>query len=122
MKRLLIVDDKEHLLLLYKIEFEAEGYHVDTARNEQEALGMFEKNHYNLAILEIYLPGEDGIELLGKLRARDNKLPVIINSASARANDFFVSWAADSFVLKSSDLTELKQKVKESLDERMYVL
>lgn len=122
MKRLLIVDDKEHLLLLYKIEFEAEGYHVDTARNEQEALGMFEKNHYNLVIIEIYLPGEDGIELPGKLQARDNKLPVIINSASARANGLFVSWAADSFVLKNSDLTELKQKVKESLDERMYVL
>ncbi|HUU26754.1 MAG TPA: response regulator [archaeon] len=120
MKRLLIVDDENNLRLLYKTEFEAEGYHVDTAGDAKEALSMFEREHYDLVILDIKMPGMDGIEALGKFLGRDNKLPVIINSAYDSYKDNFMSWAADSYVIKNSDLTELKQKVKESLGESMY--
>ncbi len=122
MRRLLIIDDQKDLLLLYKIEFESEGYHVDTARNARKALNMSDKKHYDLIILEINLPGIDGKELMGKLLVRDKKIPIIINSASYRYHDFFMSWAADSYVLKSSDLTELKQKVKESLSESISTI
>ena len=120
MKRLLIVDDEKHLRLLYKTEFEAEGYRVDAAGDAKEALGLFEREHYDLVILDIRMPGMDGIEALGKFLGRDNKLPVIINSAYDSYKDNFMSWSADSYVIKSSDLTELKQKVKESLGETMF--
>ena len=120
MKRLLIVDDEKHLRLLYKTEFEAEGYRVDAAGDAKEALGLFEREHYDLVILDIRMPGMDGIEALGKFLGRDNKLPVIINSAYDSYKDNFMSWSADSYVIKSSDLTELKQKVKEALGESMF--
>jgi len=120
MKKLLIVDDEANLRLLYKTEFEAEGYLVDTAADAKEALSMFEREHYDLLILDIKMPGMDGIEALGKLLGRDNKVPIIINSAYDSYKDNFMSWAADSYVIKSSDLTELKQKVKESLGESLY--
>ncbi|MEA1997398.1 MAG: response regulator [Gemmatimonadota bacterium] len=120
MKRLLIVDDEKHLRLLYKTEFESEGYQVDTAADAKGALSMFEREHYDLVILDIKMPGMDGIEALGKFLGRDNKLPVIINSAYDSYKDNFMSWAADSYVIKSSDLTELKQKVKENLGESLY--
>ncbi len=120
MKRILIVDDERHLRLLYKTEFEVEGYEVDTASDAKEALDKFEKEHFDLVILDIRMPGMDGIEALGKFLGRDNKLPVIINSAYDSYKDNFMSWAADSYVIKSSDLSELKQKVKESLGISMY--
>ncbi len=120
MKRLLIVDDEKHLRLLYKTEFEAEGYRVDAAADAKEALGLFEREHYDLVILDIRMPGMDGIEALGKFLGRDNKLPVIINSAYDSYKDNFMSWSANSYVIKSSDLTELKQKVKEALGESMF--
>ena len=120
MKKLLIVDDEKHLRLLYQTEFEAEGYKVDTAADAMEALGMFEHERYDLVILDIKMPGMDGIEALGKFLGRDNKLPVIINSAYDSHKDNFMSWAADSYVIKSSDLFELKQKVKEAFGESIY--
>ena len=120
MKKLLVVDDEKHLRLLYKTEFEAEGYQVDTAADAREALGMFEHERYDLVILDIRMPGMDGLEALGKFLGRDNKLPVIINSAYDSYKDNFMSWSADSYVIKSSDLSELKQKVKEALGESMF--
>ena len=120
MKKLLIVDDEKYLRLLYHTEFEAEGYRVDTAADAMEALAMFEHEHYNLVILDIKMPGMDGIEALGKFLGRDNKIPVVINSAYDSYKDNFMSWAADSYVIKSSDLSELKQKVKEALGESIY--
>lgn len=120
MKRLLIVDDEKDLRLLYQTEFETEGYHVDTAADAMEALSKFERERYDLIILDIKMPGMDGVEALGKFLGRDNKIPVIINSAFDSYKDNFMSWAADSYVIKSSDLTELKQKVKESLGESIY--
>ena len=120
MKKLLIVDDEKNLRLLYKTEFESEGYQVETAADAQEALKKFEHERYDLVILDIKMPGMDGLEALGKFLGRDNKLPVIINSAYDSYKDNFMSWAADSYVIKSSDIGELKQKVKEALGESMY--
>ncbi len=120
MKKLLIVDDEKNLRMLYKTEFEVEGYSVDTAPDAQEALGMFERERYDLVILDIKMPGMDGVEALGKFLGRDNKIPVIINSAYDSYKDNFMSWAADSYVIKSADLTELKQKVKEALGESIF--
>lgn len=120
MKKLLIVDDEKNLRLLYKTEFESEGYQVETAADAQDALKKFEHERYDLVILDIKMPGMDGLEALGKFLGRDNKLPVIINSAYDSYKDNFMSWAADSYVIKSSDIGELKQKVKEALGESMY--
>ena len=120
MKRLLIVEDEKDLRLLYQTEFETEGYRVDTAADAMEALSKFERERYDLIILDIKMPGMDGVEALGKFLGRDNKIPVIINSAFDSYKDNFMSWAADSYVIKSSDLSELKQKVKESLGESIY--
>ncbi|OGG06627.1 MAG: two-component system response regulator [Candidatus Glassbacteria bacterium RIFCSPLOWO2_12_FULL_58_11] len=120
MKRLLIVDDEGDLRLLYQTEFETEGYRVDTAADAMEALSMFERERYDLIILDIKMPGMDGVEALGKFLGRDNKIPVIINSAFDSYKDNFMSWAADSYVIKSADLSELKQKVKEALGESIY--
>ena len=120
MKRLLIVDNEKNLLLLYKTEFEAEGYQVDTAANAKEALSICKKRKYDLVITAIKLPGMDGIELLGRLLGYNNKLPVILNSSYESYKDNFLTWSADSYVLKSSGLTELKQKVRESLGESVF--
>jgi DNA-binding response OmpR family regulator len=66
-------------------------------------------------LLDINMPAMDGLEALSHILADRPDLPVIIHTAYAAYQDNFMSWAADSYVLKSSDLTELKARIKAAL-------
>ncbi len=115
--KLLIVDDEKNIRLLYKREFEFEGYEIELAENGMECLRKIESFKPDLVILDIRMPGIDGLETLNQILGKNNVLPVIINSAYSSYKDNFMSWSADAYVVKSSDLTELKTKVKELLAE-----
>ena len=115
MSRILIVDDEENIRLLYKDEFEEEGYRVSLAGNAEEALKKFPVVRPDVIILDIRIPGMDGIEFLRKLKEENDDIPVILCSAFASYKLDFRVWACDSYVIKSADLTELKHAVKQVL-------
>ncbi len=117
-EKILIVDDEVNQGLLYEQELIDEGYDVDVANSGEEALKMVGGNTYDLVVLDIGMPEMDGLEALGRMLSMDNRLPVILNTAYPSYKDNFMSWAADAYVIKSSDLTELKTKIRESLDKR----
>jgi len=117
-RRILVVEDEVNQGLLYEEELTDEGYEVDVANSGEEALEMVERKNYDLVVLDIGMPDMDGLETLGRMLTIDNKLPVILNTAYPSYKDNFMSWAADAYVIKSSDLTELKEKIRESLENR----
>jgi len=117
-ERILVVDDDEHQGLLYEQELTDEGYLVDIVSSGYQALEKVKENMYDLVILDIGMPDMNGLETLGRMLSMDNKLPVILNTAYPSYKDNFMSWAADAYVVKSSDLTELKSKIKESLTRK----
>ena len=57
----------------------------------------------------------NGLEALPRILGLKEGLPVILNTAYSQYQESFMSWAADAYVVKSSDLSELKQKIKELL-------
>ena len=116
--KLLVVDDEVNQALLYEQELEDEGYEVDTVNSGIEALEKIKENPYDLVILDIGMPEMDGLETLGKLLGIDNKIPIILCTAYPSYKDNFMSWAADAYVVKSMDITELKEKIKESLAKK----
>ena len=69
----------------------------------------------DLVILDIRMPGMDGLEALPRILGLKEGLKVILNTAYSQYQDTFMSWAADAYIVKSADLTELKAKVKELL-------
>jgi CheY-like chemotaxis protein len=115
MKRILVVDDEANIRLLYERELREDGYDVELAADAREALDRFEADRPDLVVLDIRMPGMDGLEALGRLLAEDRKVPVILNSAYSSYKDNFLSWSADAYVVKSSDLTELKRTIKSLL-------
>lgn len=117
-KKILIVDDDVNQGLLYEQELTDEGYEVNVANSGEQALEMSGKAAYDLVVLDIGMPCMDGLETLGKMLSMDNRLPVILNTAYPSYKDNFMSWAADAYVVKSSDLTELKERIRESLAKR----
>ena len=117
MKTILVVDDDEAIRTLLQEELEEEGYKVLIATNARDALKMVAAEPLDLVILDIRMPGMDGLEALPRILGIKEGLPVIMNTAYSQYQDSFMSWAADAYVVKSSDLTELKEKVKELVNK-----
>jgi two-component system, response regulator, stage 0 sporulation protein F len=115
MARILVVDDEKPLRVLYRHELELEGYDVETAGTADEGIQRVREQNWDLVILDIRMPGKDGLEALGEMLGERRDIRVIINSAYGTFKDNFMSWAAEDYVVKSSDLTELKDKVTEVL-------
>lgn len=112
--RVLIVDDDDNIRMLYKEELEEEGYEVFLAQSGEEALRLFGEIKPDIVTLDIRMPGEDGIEILRKMKEFNSKLPVIMCTAYDYRDDFNV-WASDAYVVKSSNLDELKESIKKCL-------
>jgi DNA-binding response OmpR family regulator len=116
MKKILVVDDEKHIRMLYEKEFTEEGYAVQATGDPDEATACCVQGSVDLVILDIKLTDKDGgLELLRKLKQLNKALPVILNTAYPHYQYDFASWVADAYVVKSGNLAELKEKVKEIL-------
>ena len=118
MEKVLCVDDDLSLLRLYEDELVEEGYEVVLAKDGKEAIAKFEKESPQVVVMDIRMPVMDGIEALTTLLGKDRQVPVILNTAYPQYRENFMTWGAEAYVIKSSDLTELKQKIREVLDRR----
>jgi two-component system response regulator len=114
-KKILVVDDEKNIRLLLKEELMDEGYDVITAESGVAALKIISEEKPDLVTLDIKMPGEDGLSILRKIREIEYDLPVIICSAYSIYKSDFSAVAADHYVVKSSDFSELKRKIKEIL-------
>ena len=113
--KILIVDDDQNILRLYKEELEEEGYIIVTASNGQEAIERFDQEDPDLVTLDILLPDIDGIKLLRQMKEKKPRLPIIMSTAYDYRDDFAV-WASEAYIVKSSDMTELKATIKKLIE------
>ena len=118
MPTVLVVEDEAALCALYQQELEDLGYDVVTASSGAAALAVVANQTVHVVVLDIAMPGMDGIEALTKILAVENCLPVILNTAYTSYQDDFMTWAAEAYVVKSGDLTELKQHIAQALIKR----
>ncbi len=118
MAKILVVDDERNLLKLYQQELQDDGHDVSIAVSAREGLRCFEENRPDLIVLDIRLPDMDGLEAIEHFMAVGRRVPVIFNTAYPGFRDNYLSWLADAFVDKSSDLGELKRTIKELLHGR----
>ena len=118
MSKILVVDDEANIRLLYAEELADEGYQVVTAANTTEAVEKLQEGAFDLAVLDIKLKNESGIDLLQKLVKERHEMPVILCSAFSCYKDDFSAWLADGYIVKSGDLTELKQEIARVLAKK----
>lgn len=114
MKTILVVEDDKNQLLLYKQELSLEGYNVITAKDGLEAVQKVNEQIPDLIVMDINMPKMNGIESMSRI-LQERKVPIIINTAYSSYKDDFMSWSADAYIIKSSDLKELKNKIRELL-------
>jgi DNA-binding response OmpR family regulator len=114
-KDILVVDDEEAIRLLYQVELREAGYQVRAAADGAEALRMVGEARPDLMTIDLRMPGMDGVELLRRVRENHRDLPIIICTAYGDSRRDFGTWAADAYITKSANLTELKARIRELL-------
>ena len=117
MKKILVADDEMSIRLLYSEELKEEGYEVYQAANGREALDIVYKVPLDLVIVDIKMPEMDGIEALRQIKEKRPDLPVVLSTAYGEYKQDFATWASDEYLVKSSDLEDLKAVVKRYLKE-----
>lgn len=118
MAKLLVIDDEANIRLLYAQELADEGYEVTTAASATEAVEKLDGGRFDLVVLDIKLKNESGIELLQRIVKERQPLPVILCSAFSCYKDDFSAWLADGYVVKSSDMQELKDEIRRVLTKK----
>jgi len=112
----LFVDDEEGLLELYRSSFSREGYTVAVAATLDDARARLAAGGVDLVVLDIRMADGSGLALLREIKSGPRRVPVVLSTAYARYQDDFTAWLADAYVVKSSDLAELKATVRRCLE------
>ncbi len=122
MTTILLVEDDKNQRLLYEQELRREGYDIVTADDGKEALEKAQEQPLDLVIMDIIMPEMNGLDAMGRILSKNKGVPIIIHTAYSNYKSTFMSWAADAYIVKSSDLSELKDKIKELLTREAQVV
>jgi DNA-binding response OmpR family regulator len=119
-QRILIVDDEPHIRRLLATRLETEGYEVEEADDGEQGLRTVQEFGPDLVILDLVMPGANGLEVLSRIRAdpESNTLPVIILTAKGQDSDRDLALAggASDFVTKPFSPMKLLARIREILD------
>lgn len=117
--KILLVDDEQDILEIVSYNLEVAGYTVFTAKDGTEAIKLAKENHPELIILDVMMPGMDGIETCEKLRAIPSLQSTLIAFLTARGEDYSLmagfDVGADDYITKPIKPKVLVSKVKSLL-------
>ena len=112
-KQILICDDDESICESISISLKNDGYKTIKCKNGKEAISALNKNHVDLAIMDVMMPGEDGIKTVSRIR-ETNDVPIIFLSAKSELNDKLagLNIGGDDYMTKPFEILELKARIK----------
>jgi DNA-binding response OmpR family regulator len=121
-QKVLVVDDNQDVRDLVVHFLSADGFHVYSASNGDEALAILKTNPVNLVLLDVMMPGKSGLEVLTEIRTGSNKaihdIPVMMITAKSTTEDIDIALAtgATSYVIKPFRATTIREKVRSILE------
>ena len=117
MPKIMVVDDELEICAFLKSFFEERMYEVITATSGEEALRKVEKEHPQVILLDLKMPGRDGIEILRELKQKYPKIKVIMVTAVETSDKIeqAIRLGADNYITKPLSLEYLEMDVKEKI-------
>jgi two-component system, OmpR family, alkaline phosphatase synthesis response regulator PhoP len=115
----LLVEDEENLHDALKLNLELEGYEITSAYDGHEALKRIEEEYFDLIIMDVMLPGVDGISVTENIRLQNNEVPILILSAKNTSADRVAGLkkGADDYLTKPFNLEELLLRVQKLIEK-----
>jgi DNA-binding response OmpR family regulator len=122
--RLLVVDDEANLRAGLRDLLSLMGYQVEEAASGYEALGLLESQHYDLMVLDIRMPGMDGVEVMHRARQMHPDLSIIVLTAHASLESAIAAVKTDAvdYMLKPFNIDDLATTISQALEERAETL
>src|SRR3954453_4126436 len=114
--RILLVDDEQPIQKLLSYPLQKEGYEVVPATDGEQALESFDREHFDLVVLDVMLPKVDGLEVCRRLRARSS-VPIIMLTAKTEEIDkvLGLELGADAYITKPFSMREFRSRVRAAL-------
>jgi DNA-binding response OmpR family regulator len=111
--RILVVDDEKPLVKGVRFNLERDGYMVDTCHDGAEGVALAKEHRYDLVILDLMMPGVDGLEACRRIR-EFSSVPVIMLTAKGEDMDKLIGfeYGADDYVTKPFNILELKARIR----------
>ncbi len=118
-KSILLVEDEENLHDALRLNLELENYQVSSAYDGNEALKALQEEYFDLVILDVMLPGIDGISIAETIRIQQNPIPILILSARNSSSDRVLGLkkGADDYLNKPFNLEELLLRVHKLIEK-----
>ncbi len=116
-RTVLIIDDEENMRWVLKRALEKAGYEVLTARRGEEGLELFALHPVDLVLVDLKMPGMDGLAVLRELRRRDPRVPILLFTAYATVPTAVeaLQWGATDYLRKPFDLETVLAKIHEAI-------
>ena len=113
MKNILVVDDEKSIVKGIKFSLEQDDMKVDAAYDGEEALALAKANHYDMILLDIMLPGHNGLEVCRMIREFSD-VPIIMLTAKGEDMDKILGleYGADDYITKPFNILEVKARMK----------
>ncbi|MGG5460760.1 response regulator transcription factor [Clostridium sp. B9] len=115
-KKVLIVDDEEHIRELIKFNLKKEGYETEVAVNGREALEKIKGNKFDLILLDLMLPEIDGLEVCKEIRRSEETADIPVMMITAKGEEFDkvlgLELGADDYITKPFSIRELMARIK----------
>ena len=120
----LLVDDEEEFLATLAKRLELRGMNVITVTRGQEAVTMVDAHGFDLVVIDLSMPGIDGLETMKRIKAKqpDTEIIILTGQGSIRAGIEAMKMGAEDFLQKPVNLADLIEKISEAKDKRMHIL
>lgn len=121
--KILYVEDDEFLAFVTKDNLEQKGYIINHFSSGSPAIEAFSKDHYDLCILDIMLPGQDGFSIAEKIRKISEHIPILFLTARTMKEDKITGFrtGADDYITKPFSIDELCMRIEVFLKRSMVV-
>ena len=117
-KKILIVDDEPDFTTMVKTRLESSGYSVISAADGKEGMEKIEAEKPDAVLLDILMPGIDGLKVLEKIRRKNKQLPIFMISAYSDEKRFKLAKKlnASGFIIKTGDLQKEVENITSILE------